>query len=81
MSCCYTGTTAFADTLFFNLAHNPTIRSYNPRVYNVPWRKHTPEHYRFNVTSDSYGWNENKEHVLPVLLVRDPYRWLGSMVS
>ena len=71
------GTTAFADTFYNNLVPNPTIHTINPRVYNVPWRKHTPWHYRYNITSPWHGWVENKEHVLPVIVVRDPYRWMA----
>jgi hypothetical protein len=71
------GTTAFADTFYNNLSPNPTIHSINPRVYNVPWRKHTPWHLRYNITSPFHGWVENKEHVLPVIVVRDPYRWMA----
>lgn len=74
------GTTAMADTFFDNFIANPTIKSTNPRAYNVPWRKHTPWHLRFNITSPNYGWSEKKEHVLPVVVVRDPYRWMASMV-
>ncbi|GKY94940.1 hypothetical protein MPSEU_000458900 [Mayamaea pseudoterrestris] len=74
------GTTALADTFFNNLSPNPTLHgSDNPRVMNVPWRKHTPWHYRYNITSPYHGWVENKEHVLPVVVVRDPYRWMASM--
>jgi hypothetical protein len=73
------GTTAIADT-FYNFVPNPTIHSINPRIYDVPWRENTPWHYRDNMTSPHHGWQENKELVLPVIVVRDPYRWMASMV-
>lgn len=64
------GTNALADTFFDNLTPNPSIRSKNPRVYNVPWRKHTPLALRFNVTALFYDWHEDKNHVLPVVVIR-----------
>jgi hypothetical protein len=64
------GTNAAADSLFFNLAPNPSVRSTNPRVYNVPWRKHTPLTYKLNVTATLYDWHEDKQHVLPVVVIR-----------
>ncbi|GKZ00372.1 hypothetical protein MPSEU_000990200 [Mayamaea pseudoterrestris] len=73
------GTNALADTFFDNLAMNPSVRSNNPRVYNTPWRKHTPLEYRYNVTARLYDWHENKHHVLPVVVIRDPYRWMAGM--
>jgi hypothetical protein len=72
------GTTAFADTLFVNLKRDPTIHVEHPRAYNVPWRKHTPWRYRYNITSPNYNWQEDKDLVLPVVLVREPYRWMQS---
>jgi hypothetical protein len=72
------GTTAYADTLFNNMSPNPTLHNCtNERVYNVPWRKHTPWHFRYNITSPYHGWVENKDHVLPIVVVRDPYRWMA----
>ncbi|GKY97134.1 hypothetical protein MPSEU_000671800 [Mayamaea pseudoterrestris] len=73
------GTTAFADTLQHNLVVDPTIHSDSPRAYNVPWRKHTPIQFKDFVTSDSYDWQEDKELVLPIVIARDPYRWMASM--
>ena len=64
------GTNALADTFFDNFVANPTIRSQNPRVYNIPWRKHTPLQYRLNVTARFYDWHEDKSHVLPVVVIR-----------
>jgi hypothetical protein len=73
------GTTAMAVTLQTNLVVNPTIHSENPRAYNVPWRKHTSIKYKYNSTTLNHGWIEDKDLVFPVVVVRDPYRWMGSM--
>jgi hypothetical protein len=73
------GTNALADTMYENFERNPTIRVDNPRVYNIPWRKHTPWQFHENVTARFYDWKENKKHVLPVVVIRDPYRWMNSM--
>ncbi|GKY96853.1 hypothetical protein MPSEU_000644400 [Mayamaea pseudoterrestris] len=73
------GTTAFADTLFVNLKRDETIHAEHPRAYNVPWRKHTPWRYRYNITSEHYAWQEDKDLVLPIVIVREPYRWMQSM--
>jgi hypothetical protein len=78
------GSNAFAETLADNLQRNPTIRSDHSRAYNVPWLKHTELQYREFVVNEKRGWDsrvDRIEHVLPIVLVRDPYRWMESIVS
>ena len=74
------GTTAFAETLHANLPReqDPTIHVDYQRAYNVPWRKHTPWKYRYNITSTKYQWQEDKDLVFPIVIVREPYRWMQS---
>lgn len=48
-------------------------------AWQVPWGKHRMEFVRMNHTAPGFsGWN--KEHCLPVVVIRDPYHWMHSMV-
>ena len=70
-----TGTNAMARSLRMNL------KFLSFRVpYEVPWGKHVPAAYK---SSNTFPLNnrDSKEHVLPIVMVRDPYRWMISMVS
>ena len=46
--------------------------------YELPWGKHTSATHRLNVTFPQNN-TESPYFVLPVILVRDPYRWMQSM--
>ena len=48
--------------------------------HEVPWGKHVDVKYRMSNTFPR-GNREAKVNVLPVVLVRDPYQWMISMVS
>jgi len=72
------GTTALSQSFVLNL-HN--YQSDAPiYVPTVTWGKHTPLLYRLKTTWPP-GNRESRNHILPVLIVRDPYRWLQSMAS
>ena len=45
---------------------------------NVPWGKHLPPKYRL---LNTYPWYNMEDHlsVLPIVIIRDPYRWMISM--
>lgn len=45
----------------------------------VTWGKHTPVIWKYNNTWPQTK-NESRDHILPVVVVRDPYRWMNSMV-
>lgn len=47
-------------------------------LWQVPWGKHRMAYVKWNHTApemDEY----NKTHVLPVVVIRDPYSWMQSM--
>lgn len=46
----------------------------------VAWGKHTPQHFRLQHAA-VHAMDIQKEHVLPVITVRNPWRWMQSMVS
>jgi hypothetical protein len=48
------------------------------RTFSKPWGKHSAAKYKWNKTN--FNNHESKQHVLPVVLVRDPFRWMQSMV-
>lgn len=82
------GTTAYGMSLQSNCRfphHNESSSQYfsNDKVSNVhgmlsqvPWAKHKMAIYKYNHT---ILFNVPKEHVLPVVLVRDPFYWMQSM--
>lgn len=48
--------------------------------FEVPWNKHAPESFRLN--SHNYKARRkvvNNEHILPIIVVKDPYHWFHSM--
>lgn len=71
------GTNALVGHLLNNLiGYDPTA---NQTEATVTWGKHTPLYLKYNIT-----WPEKKpesrDHILPIVVVRDPYRWLQAMV-
>lgn len=50
--------------------------SYGMR-WQVPWGKHTPAHYR-DAHSTQKAMKINKEWILPVVMLRNPYTWFRS---
>jgi hypothetical protein len=74
-----TGTNALAWTFLENIENigEKDLRG-NLHPYELPWGKHTSPVHRLNVTFPK----ENKEshvHALPIVLIRDPYRWMSGM--
>jgi hypothetical protein len=73
------GTSVVAATLRDNLAflfpEQPQQRDADadaPKVWEVPYGKHVPAKYRDVADED--------EEILPIVVVRDPFRWMASMV-
>jgi hypothetical protein len=69
-----TGTNAFQHSLNINIKR---LRSKDD--YAVPWGKHVEAKHKW-VNTQFPSKTESKKHVLPVVLVRDPFRWMQSMV-
>jgi len=46
--------------------------------WQVPWGKHTPVKFR-NEHSTKKAADINKDYILPVVTIRHPYSWFGSM--
>jgi len=78
------GSTAFGISLQTNcrFAHHPQNKSNdvlsdsNGILDQVPWAKHKMATEKYNHTIHS---DIPKQHVLPIVLVRDPYYWMQSM--
>lgn len=47
-------------------------------LWQVPWGKHRMADVKWNHTAASFE-NADKENVLPVVMIRDPFAWLQSM--
>ena len=45
----------------------------------VPWGKHTPATWRFKNKADQAGEVPHQEHVLPAVVIKDPFTWMTSM--
>lgn len=75
-----TGTNAFADSLHLNFRQVQTLTR---TEYNLLGGKHTNLKYRsWARRIDEYGVDSKDNSVfteLPIVLIRDPYRWMGSM--
>jgi hypothetical protein len=73
-----TGTTALSK--YFNI--NMELYSVNESIAfpTVTWGKHTVLRYKYNVTWPR-GNREDRDLILPVVIVRDPYRWMQSMCT
>jgi hypothetical protein len=82
------GTTAFALSLQSNCRFphrnesssqqfsNDKVSNVHGMLSQVPWAKHKMAIYKYNHTILS---TVPKDHVLPVVLVRDPFYWMQSM--
>ena len=46
--------------------------------WQVPWGKHTPAHYKEKHATHQAA-RINKDHILPVITIRNPYLWMTSM--
>jgi hypothetical protein len=54
------------------------IQMPQPSLWQVPWGKHRMAGVKFNHTASGME-HVNKDDVLPVIIIRDPYAWLQSM--
>jgi hypothetical protein len=78
------GTTAFGISLQANCRFvnhpanisNDLVTDVHGMLNQVPWAKHKIAHNKYNNTIHP---DIAKDHVLPVVLVRDPYFWMQSM--
>ena len=76
-----TGTNPFGMYIETNcIMPNNTHDSHGGMRWQVPWGKHTLASRKWSNTAGHDG-KVNKTNVLPVVLVRDPYSWMQSMVS
>ena len=46
--------------------------------FQVPWGKHSPVSFRLHYKADD-NMRVDPTHVLPVLVIKDPYTWMSSM--
>lgn len=51
---------------------------YQGMRWQVPWGKHTPAHYKYEHAA-KMATSINKDDVLPVITIRNPYQWMKSM--
>lgn len=49
-------------------------------LWQVPWGKHRMEEVKWNHTAAGMA-KHDKDHVLPVVILRDPFAWLQSMCA
>jgi hypothetical protein len=74
-----TGTNALAWTFLDNLeriGEKDLIGQLHP--YELPWGKHMEAVYRWNLTVP-FDNPESPLYTLPIIVVRDPYRWMQAM--
>ena len=61
-------------SLFICFTHTPA----QGMRWQVPWGKHTPAHYKESHATDK-AKEIAKDDILPVVTIRNPYRWMASM--
>lgn len=69
-----TGTNALSAALINNVKE---WDGHKWEKYGVPWGKHQPAEFRWSQTDPE--WEENSKFILPVISMKDPYRWMSSM--
>jgi hypothetical protein len=47
--------------------------------WQVPWGKHTPASYKYQHSATEKAAAIPKEHVFPIVTIRNPWRWMQSM--
>ena len=80
-----TGTNALQMALHVNLDEDGTKREITDpdemeMMYGVPWFKHFPLEARTNWAKEQQS-ADMANRILTLVLIRDPYRWMQSMVS
>jgi len=74
-----TGSTALSQSFLTNF--EPRYRrSWPIHRATVPWGKHTPLWLKYINTWPTSN-SDPKDRVLPVVVVRDPFRWMNTMVA
>ena len=48
-------------------------------LFQVPWGKHNPAYMRLIHEAQVGSLDVNQSHVLPVVMMKDPYHWMQSM--
>jgi len=48
-------------------------------LWHVPWGKHNPISWRTHHKASVGGEGVEQTHVLPVVTIKDPFHWMGSM--
>jgi len=77
-----TGTNLLAELLIQNCELSERMKLYGEKSkgmrWQVPWGKHTPIQYRTKHVTDT-DVDVPLDNSFPMITIRDPYRWLGSM--
>jgi len=77
-----TGTNLLAELLNINCVlkrFNSTFQTMPGTLWQVPWGKHNPASWRTHNVAKAGGRGIRQTDVLPVVIVKDPYSWMGSM--
>jgi len=78
-----TGTNLVADLLKFNCQITERMESYGEKSkgvrWQVPWGKHMMARYRESDHTTSTDKDVPKDHILPIVSIRDPFSWMQSM--
>ena len=68
------------NNLAFSMQHNLERSSMVSAYYQVPWGKHRMEYQRLQHSAVGRSALLNQTNCLPIILIRDPYQWMQSMV-
>lgn len=63
--------------LDIQMQHN-IIGLKNINLWQVPWGKHRMAYVKYNHTAPQMN-KYNKNNILPIVVIRDPYSWMQSM--
>mmetsp|Transcript_22277 Transcript_22277/g.52965 ORF Transcript_22277/g.52965 Transcript_22277/m.52965 type:complete len:452 (+) Transcript_22277:205-1560(+) len=78
-----TGTNLVADLLKFNCQITERMEVYGEKSkgvrWQVPWGKHMMARYRDSDHTTVTDKDVPKDHILPVISIRDPFSWMQSM--
>jgi len=75
-----TGTNLLSGLLQSNCEVPKRTKKGSGLLWQVPWGKHNPVSFRLNHKATGQSRQvEHQDHVLPVVTIKDPYHWMGSM--
>ena len=78
-----TGTNLLTQLLLNNCYIEDKVKEYGPKYHGirvqVPWGKHSPPYFRLNHQAKKGANGVNHEYVLPAVMIKDPYTWMGSL--